>query len=225
MIPFPNDLFRVAIIAASIYAVTALPTDEWTEDTYSSRYKAAGGVKKCSASALSARSSSYEEPEQSGELCTKLSLCHAMGLLDEARQDKSLPCKSSEGASCQQSYYSAYKCKALLVSGDQTAKRNGGTGKMCTGNSPGMITTTNTACGRVLKKYRGSAQHGKLFNWITNIAGPSIWSLKGYPAMCAVERRGRAKYALSDCDALPGKDDHFKDDGDNSYDPFANAGR
>jgi len=147
-----NMLLRLTLIAATIYSVTALsPADEWAEDSSerSSRYSADKSVKACSASALKSRAMS-----DSGDTCTKESLCHAMQILDEKRQDKSLPCKSSDGANCQRSYYSAYKCKALLVSGDQTAKRNSGTGKMCTGNSPGMIATTDTACGRLIKSLR-----------------------------------------------------------------------
>merc|ERR1712196_651347 len=50
-----------------------------------------------------------------GEKCTVESLCHSMQLLDMARMDKSLPCKDSEGANCQRSYYSAYKCKDALM--------------------------------------------------------------------------------------------------------------
>ena len=100
------------------------------------------------------------QTEQEGEKCTKKSLCHAMQILDEgwqrwdAKKKYPTPCKDSADADCQRSYYCAYKCKALLVSGDQTAKRNSGTGKMCTGNSPGMIATTDTACGRLIKSLR-----------------------------------------------------------------------
>ena len=143
----------------------------------------------------------------------------------DGKKSTSTPCKASEGSNCQRSYYSAYKCKALLVSGDQTAKRNSGTGKMCTANSPGKIAMTSTACGRLVTKYRGSVAHGQLFNWITNIAGPAIWSSQNYQAMCSVTRRNKDKYALLDCDNLAATEqDTFTPNMDDTYDPYENNG-
>lgn len=209
---------RIAVLAVMIYGIAASyesdHADEWEESTILSsgvhdRYTSK--TASCDDAALKARYESAREPEQAGEKCTLKSLCHAMQMMDEAWQRKDAkkrrptPCVASDGANCQRSYYSAYKCKALLVSGDQTAKRNGGTGKMCTANSPGKIVYTPTACGRVLKKSRGSVAHGQLFDWITNRAGPLIWSNAGVQsgALCSVTRRSKAKYAIADCDSLP----------------------
>lgn len=159
-----------------------------------------------------------------------------MQLLDETRQDKSLPCVSSEGANCQQSYYSAYKCKANMVDASMDASQEtvkGGTGAKCIANSPGMVAENgDTACGRLLASYRGTVNHGKLFHWITNLQGPKMWSKAQHAAFCSVSRPtrpSRKKYALVDCSKLSNVNEVFVPcaDGDTSpdctYDPFKDA--
>merc|ERR1712070_32773 len=193
-------VLSLVLCSVAIFGAIALPSpDEWLES---------GSVQHCTESELDV--SSAEEAEAAGETCTVISLCHAMQQLDAKRQDQHLP--DDNTVDSQKSYYSAYKCKANMVDASDDAAQEtvkSSTGAMCTANSPGMITTTNTACGRVLAGFRGTVNHGKLFDWITNRQGPTMWSAGNHAAMCYVERRGRKKYALADCSKLTNKDEVF----------------
>merc|ERR1712070_1015745 len=236
----PFAMMKLSLVAITVIAVAfSLPAPERQEELFAAQadeweeiegQMTALAPAACTTSGLATAYANAAETATTGEKCTAKSMCHAIQLLDKARQDTNLPCVESEGANCQQSFYSAYKCKASMVDASNDASQEtvkSSTGAMCTGNSPGMITSTETACGRVLAGYRGTVSHGQLFNWMVNIAGPKMFSKISHDAMCSVTRKRRGtdvvKYALLNCDNLPAIPDPVIDP-NAEYDPYKTAG-
>jgi len=222
---FPMYTARIAFAVFAVLAVAAANSDdEWEENS-----AMLDAVPACDEAKLKDRLTAATAAEKTGDKCTGVSLCHAMQILDQSRQDTTLPAD-------QQSYYSAYKCKAPMVEASKDASQEtvkSSTGAMCTANSFGMIATTDTACGRLIvasRKNTATGQtgvsHGKLLDFIANKQGPKIWSKNNLAAMCKVSRRGRSKYALLDCSKLNNKDAEFVPEAANAApkDPFKTAG-
>ena len=169
---------------------------------------------RTTAAALDARYKGIGHSSGESE-CNAQDLCFAMQVLDQVRMDRCLPCRPEEQANCQQSYYSAYKCKASLVESQSPWKATGSSageantrGVMCTGNSPSMLARVQgSKCGELLRSTRDYKRNPEqqrtrelLFQWITNEAGPAIWNPISKGAFCKVQRPRRGvKYALIDC--------------------------
>merc|ERR1711907_341414 len=177
------------------------------------------GAPTCTTSALAARqdAANAQFDTSANAKCTVKDLCLAMQQLDENFYDKSVP---------NARYYSAYKCKTVVMK-DR--------GSHCTAKSPGKIAElyqkglSKSACAKAILKLRGSEDHGKLFHWITTVAGPSIWKMSNEArgVFCQMRNsRGRTKLALAHCNALANKDDAFTPTGSkNTYSPFSRGRR
>merc|ERR1712216_151095 len=209
-----NAAMRFLLLSIGVLTLTAASPlqGEWVEQW-------AERAPMCSTSALAARQGSANAAfdTSANAKCTVKDLCLVMQQLDENFYDKSVP---------NARYYSAYKCKTAVMK-DR--------GSHCTANSPGKIGElyqkglSKSACAKAIVRFRGTEDHGKLFHWITTVAGPSIWKMSNEArgVFCQMRnRRGDTKLALVHCNALANKDDAFKPTGSkNTYNPFSRGRR